>query len=92
MAYSKTQPSLSELLSQMNKNASSYILGQFTIDLRKFKENMIFPTLAKFGPVQHRVYPITKLGRSVFRDTSQEALRPYQPIERFLGGFLIIKM
>ena len=78
MAYSKTQPSLSELLSQMNKNASSYILGQFTIDLRKFKENMIFPTLAKFGPVPHRADPITKLGRSVFRDTSQEALRPWK--------------
>ena len=79
MAYSKTQPSLSELLSQMNKNASYYILGQFTIDLRKFIENMIFPTLAKFGPVRHRVDPITKLGRSVFWDASQEALTPYQP-------------
>ena len=91
MAYSKTQPTLSELLSQMSKNASSYILGQFTIDLRKFKENMVFPTLAKFGPVRHWVDRITKLGRSVFWDTCQEALRPYRPIERFFGGFLIIK-
>ena len=82
MAYSKTQPTLSELLSQMSKNASSYILGQFTIDLRKFKENRIFWTLAQFGPVGRRVDPITKLGRSVFRDTSQEALRPYEPVER----------
>ena len=91
MAYSKMQPSLSELLSQMNKNAYSYSLGQFTIDLRKFKENTIFPTLAKFGPVLHWVDTITKLGRSVFWKTSQEALRPYQPIERFFGGFSIIK-
>ena len=67
---------LSELLSQMNNNASSYILGQFTIDLRKFKENRIIPTLAQFWPIPHRADPITKLGRSVFQDTSQEALTP----------------
>lgn len=87
MADSKTLSPMSELLSQMYNCASSYILGRLTIDLRKFKENIILPTLAKFGPVPHRADPITKLGRSVFRNTSQEALRPYQPIERFLEGF-----
>ena len=87
MAESKTHITLSELLSQMNNIASFYILGRFTIDLRKFKENSIFPTLAQFWPVPHRADPITKVGRSVFRDTSQEALTPCQHIERFLEGF-----
>ena len=75
-AESKIRTTLSELLSQMNNNASSYILGRFTVDLRKFKENRIIPTLAQFWPIPHRADPITKLGRSVFQDTSQEALTP----------------
>ena len=87
MSESKTHRTLSELLSQMNNNASSYILGRFTIDLQKFKENRIIPTLAQFWPIPHRADPITKLGRSVSQDTSQEALTPCQHIERFLEGF-----
>ena len=76
MAESKTHSTLSELLSQMNNNVSSYILGRFSVDLRKFKENRIIPTLAQFWPIPHRADPITKLGRSVFQDTSQEARTP----------------